>query len=264
MGLDLNKKTHFLITGASRGIGKCMAIEVSLKLKAGSVIVLLARNLEALQKTQSEILSKRSDVTVQVFSVDLSTAKAEDINKLLNDSLEQSQTKASDFERAFIIHNAGTVGDVSKRAKDISDTDMWTQYYHTNVFSTISLNVEYFKMFSQVPKLVVNVSSKCGIEPFASMSFYCSGKAAREMYFNVLAVEEKGNETLVLNYAPGAIDTDMTVYVQKDTVNSELHEAFRKQRETKTMLTTDQTTAKFLSVLEEGTFQSGAHIDYWD
>ncbi|XP_061393196.1 sepiapterin reductase-like [Musca vetustissima] len=264
MVLDLNTKTYFLVTGASRGIGKCMAIEVACKLKAGSVIVLVARNKEALENTQTAILAKRSDVTVRIVSIDLSSAKAENFQKLFSDSLAQSATKASDFKRAFIIHNAGTVGDVSKKAKDIADTEAWTQYYHMNLFSTISLNVEFFKVFAEVPKLVVNLSSKCAVEPFDSMSFYCSGKAAREMYFNVLAVEEKDTNTLVLNYAPGAIDTDMTVYVQKETVNKDLHEAFKSQRDNKTMLTVDQTTAKFIKILEEVEFKSGAHIDYWD
>lgn len=264
MALDLNKKTYFLLTGASRGIGKTMAIDVSTKLAAGSLIVLLARNKEGLEDTKTIIESKRTDVTVQTFSIDLSSAKAEQFQKLLSDSLDQCHTEAGAFEKAFIIHNAGTVGDVAKKAIDVSDTVAWTQYYHTNVFSTIALNVEFFKVFAGIPKLVVNLSSKCGIEPFASMSFYCSGKAAREMYFNVLAVEEKDNDTLVLNYAPGAIDTDMTVYVQKETVNKELHEAFKSQRDTKTMLTAEQTTGKFIKVLEEGQFQTGAHVDYWD
>lgn len=264
MGLDLNKKTFFLVTGASRGIGKCMAIKVASKLKAGSVIVLVARNTEALQKTKSEIESERSDVIVQTFSVDLSTAKAEQFQKVLNDSLNQRKTEASSFEKAFIIHNAGTVGDVSKQAKDISDTELWTQYYHTNVFSAISLNAEFFKVFSKTSKLVVNISSICGLEPFVSMSLYCSGKAAREMYFKVLAEEEKATDTLVLNYAPGPIDTDMTILIQNETINNDLQEMFRKQRETKTMLTTEQTTDKFIKILEESTFESGAHIDYFD
>ncbi|XP_075158170.1 sepiapterin reductase [Haematobia irritans] len=264
MGLDLNKKTVFLVTGASRGIGKKMAIEVSLKLKAGSLIILMARNMEALEKTKSEIVSKRSDVTVLVYSIDLTTATAEQFNRLLQDAIAKSQSKANDFERAFIIHNAGTVGDVSKKAIDISNIEIWREYYHMNVFSTISLNVEFFKIFPEVPKLVVNISSKCAIVPFASMSFYCSGKAARDMYFSVLAVEEKDNDTLVLNYAPGAIDTDMTVYVQNETICKELHKSFKNQRDTKTMLTTEQTTEKFLKIIQESTFQSGAHIDYWD
>ncbi|XP_013108458.2 sepiapterin reductase [Stomoxys calcitrans] len=262
--MDLNKKTYFLITGASRGIGKSMALEIASKLKAGSVILLMARNLEALQKTKSEIESKRSDVTVQVISIDLSTAKAVQFQKIISGSLVQSQQEVSSFDRAFIIHNAGTLGDVTRKAQEMGETELWTQYYHTNVFATIALNVEFFKVFPTVPKLVVNISSLCSIEPFISMSLYCSGKAAREMYFKVLAVEEKDNDTLVLNYAPGAIDTDMTMIIQEDSFNLDLQDAFKTQRDNRTMLTTQQTAEKFIKVLEEVSFETGAHIDYYD
>uniref|UniRef100_A0A1A9WC54 Sepiapterin reductase n=1 Tax=Glossina brevipalpis TaxID=37001 RepID=A0A1A9WC54_9MUSC len=264
MVLDLNKKTYFLVTGASRGIGRTLAIEIAQKLKAGSVVVLLARNEDGLNVTKKTIeTSAKADILVQTYAIDLSKVKSEDFKQLLTDSIRKSGVTLKDFERAFIVHNAGTVGDVSKRAREVDDTIIWTDYYQTNVFSAIALNVEFFKLFSKTPKLVVNLSSKCGIEPFKSMSFYCSGKAAREMYFRVLAMEEP-NDTLVLNYAPGAIDTDMTVQVQNETMNTELREAFAKQRADQTMLTTEQTVAKFLQVLEAQNFKSGDHVDYWD
>lgn len=262
MVLDLNKKTYFLITGASRGIGQMMAIKMAAKLKAGSVMVLIARSSEGLMKTKAAIETLRNDVAVQTYSIDLSETKATNLKAMLLESMKNYSVES--FERAFIIHNAGTVGDVSKKAIDISDTDTWSQYYYTNLFSTIALNAEFFQTFAAIPKLVVNLSSKCGIEPFASMSFYCSGKAARDMYFKVLALEESETDTLVLNYAPGAIDTDMTIAVQNDTINKELHEAFKQQRISNTMLTTEQTCEKFLQVLEENKFKSGAHVDYWD
>lgn len=262
MLLDLQQKTYFLITGASRGIGQTLALKLSDKLGAGSVIVLLARNQEGLNKTKSAIDALGKDVQVKAIAIDLSKATAADFAKVLTESLSGGP-QVTDFQRALIVHNAGTVGDVSKRSIDVSDTNAWTVYYHTNVFSAISLNCEFFKLFTAIPKVVVNISSKCGIEPFASMSFYCSGKAARNMYFRVLAVEE-AHDTLVLNYGPGAIDTDMTVLVQRETINSDLSSAFKQQRESKTMLTTEQTTGKLIQVLEEQKFNSGDYVDYWD
>lgn len=264
MVLDLNKKTYLVVTGASRGIGKTMAIEVSKELKAGSVIILMARNKDDLNKTKASIEANRQDLKVMVYVVNLSKTDADELHKLLTHALLQFKEKISSFERAFIIHNAGTVGDVSKKAIDVPDTVIWTEYYHTNVFSTIALNVAFFSMFAFVPKLVVNITSKCALEPFVSMSFYCSAKAAREMYFSVLAAEEKDTDTLVLNYAPGAIDTDMTAYVQDATINKDLHDSFKSQRDTNTMLSTEQTTKKFLNILKEQKFKSGDHVDYWD
>lgn len=262
MVLDLEKRTYLLVTGASRGIGQCMAIEVASKLKAGSLIALLARSEQGLLNTRAGIEALGKDLKVCTFSTDLSLATATQFRELLEKSLEG--VNASDFERAFIIHNAGTVGDVSKSAVDVSDTLVWQQYFHVNVFSVISLNCEFFRVFSGTPKVVVNITSKCGIEPFASMSFYCSGKAAREMYFQVLATEQALGNVLVLNYAPGAIDTEMTKEVQRISINKELVGLFKMQRDTKTMLTTEQTTRKFLQVLQEQKFKSGDHVDYYD
>ncbi|XP_054730704.1 sepiapterin reductase [Anastrepha obliqua] len=262
MVLDLEKRTYLLVTGASRGIGQRMAVEVSAKLKAKSLIVLLARSEQGLAETKAHIEALGKDLKVCIFSIDLSSATATQFQELLAKSLQG--TRVSDFERAFIIHNAGSVGDVSKSAVDVSDTTVWQQYYHMNVFSVVSLNCEFFRTFTGVPKVVVNISSKCGIEPFASMSFYCSGKAARDMYFRVLATEQADEDVVVLNYAPGAIDTEMTVLVQRESMNKELAGFFKMQRDTKTMLTTTQTTKKFLQVLEEQKFKSGDHVDYWD
>ncbi|XP_014098826.1 sepiapterin reductase [Bactrocera oleae] len=262
MVLDLEKRTYLFVTGASRGIGQCMAIEVATKLKAGSVIVLLARSEQGLLNTKERIEALGNDLKVCTYSTDLSLATATQFRELLEKSLKG--VKVSDFERAFIIHNAGTVGDVSKSAVDVSDAHVWQQYYYVNVFSVIALNCEFFQVFSGTPKVVVNITSKCGIEPFASMSFYCSGKAAREMYFRVLATEQALDDVLVLNYAPGAIDTEMTEQVQRDSTNKELVGLFKMQRDTKTMLTPEQTTRKFLQVLQEQKFKTGDHVDYYD
>ncbi|XP_018800668.1 PREDICTED: sepiapterin reductase [Bactrocera latifrons] len=262
MVLDLEKRTYLFVTGASRGIGQRMSIEVAAKLKPGSIIVLLARSEQGLLNTKESIEALGNDLKVYTYSTDLSLVTATQFRELLEKSLKG--VKISDFERAFIIHNAGTVGDVSKSAVDVSDANVWHQYYYVNVFSVISLNCEFFRVFSGTPKVVVNITSKCAIEPFASMSFYCSGKAAREMYFRVLATEQALDNVVVLNYAPGAIDTEMTEQVQRESTNKELVGLFKKQRDNKTMLTPEQTTAKFLQVLQEQKFKTGDHVDYYD
>lgn len=45
-----------------------------------------------------------------------------------------------------------------------------------------------------------------------SWSLYCSAKAARDMLFKVLALEEAGT-VQVLNYAPGPLDNKMQVII---------------------------------------------------
>jgi len=71
----LSGKAFLLVTGASRGIGRQIAITFSSLLEEGSRVLLLARNKDALQEVASNIPSK---VKVHTVSTDLS--KSTDID----------------------------------------------------------------------------------------------------------------------------------------------------------------------------------------
>ncbi|XP_052892721.1 sepiapterin reductase-like [Anopheles moucheti] len=262
--MNLDQVAYFLVTGASRGIGAKMAIETARKFKPGSVVVLLARSASGLESTRSEILAVNPHVTVVTSSVDLATASKELLNEILDKSLGKQQPTGQ-FGLACVIHNVGTIGNIERKAIDMDDRTEWEQYFGTNLFTVAVLNSCFLRKFHSVSsKLVINITSKACLVPFQSMTYYCAGKAAREMYFRVLAEEEATTGVTVLNYSPGPVDTEMTVDLQANSNAPEIRDYFKNLRDTTTILTTEQTTAKFLHILQNGLFKSGDHVDYYD
>lgn len=254
-----DKTCYFVVTGASRGIGQRMAIETSKNFKNGSVIVLLARSEKDLLTTKAEILKNNENLVVKVVAWDLCKQDPKDYEKLF------SETYNGNFDMAVIIHNVGTVGDVSKKAKDHETYEELEKYYSINVISPIVLNNHFMKVVPQdVKKLIINVSSKASEVPFASFSLYCSAKASRKMFFKVLAEEEKSNNTVVLSYCPGPVETEMTNYVLSSSCDDGVVSYFKGLHDTKTILTTEQTTKRFLEILETGNFESGDQVDFYD
>lgn len=260
--MNLNKKTFFVVSGASRGIGQRMAIECAKKFKSGSVILLLARSETRLEQTKLEIYNETKSKKMSVFtkSIDLRHPTIDEIQNCFEDALKNKSI--DDFELAFIIHNVGTIGNIKKYSKQMNDISEWREYFDMNVFSVAVLNSIFIERFENCQKFIVNVTSLLAVEPYKATGFYCSGKAAREMYFRTLALEEK--EILVLNYSPGPVDTDMVADLETNSGSTDVQNIFSDMRKNKTILTTNQTTEKFLQIIEKGIYKSGDHVDYFD
>lgn len=74
-----------------------------------------------------------------------------------------------------------------------------------NLYSVTCLTSVFLSKFNSdaSEKCIVNITSLLGIEPFKSVGYYCVGKASREMYFRVLALENPALN--ILNYSPGKL-----------------------------------------------------------
>lgn len=258
-----NKNTFLVVTGASRGIGKKVAIQTSQKLRDPSIVVLLARSITGLEETKAEILKVNPNLRVICESIDLTKPSAEKLHEILFNAMHSICDNK--FDLAMIVHNVGTIGNVQQSAKQVDNYEVLQDYYSINVFAPIVLNTQFLKLIpSSYPRLIVNITSKAAILPMKSCSYYCAGKSAREMYFRVLSEEEKDNKVTVLNYSPGPIDTDMAVDMQANSCDGGMVEYFKNLRDTKTILTTEETTTKLLQILAAGKFSTGAHVDYYD
>ncbi|XP_074097550.1 sepiapterin reductase [Cotesia typhae] len=253
----LSGKVFLLITGASKGIGRQIAITFSELLDKDSKLLLLARDENGLKETAGKI---RNHVQVDYVSVDLSVAPADRLTDIVN-----THVNPGEYDRAVVVHNVGSIGDLSKFTDAMNDFDVWRKYYDLNVFSPAVLNSVFMKIFNQnvkAKKLVINITSLCGIKPFKSMGYYCSGKAGREMYFKVFA--EEFPEVNVLNYSPGPVETDMLRTIAETSADDDTRKNMSDTRRERKQLTTDQTVNRLVGVLKDQKYKSGDHVDYFD
>ena len=256
--IDLSGPSFCVVSGASQGIGRSLAVEVSQHLGPKSVMLLLARNKSELAITAS--LCKADDV--QYVSIDLSIASEKEMHDIVINALKGRQVQ--DFSKCIIFHNVGSLGNMSIETHRMENIEELRDYYDLNVFKVISLNTQFLKIFEEIENriIIVNITSLCAIKPMSGMAYYCSGKAAREMYFKVLAEEKK--DIKVLNYAPGPVETAMIDYVLEEAVNENLRNVFTSFREQGALLKSEVTAKKCMNILFSGKFSSGDHVDFFD
>ncbi|XP_018646665.1 ankyrin repeat-containing, putative [Schistosoma mansoni] len=221
-----NADCFVVITGASRGFGRAFAVELVKSMSSGKDhaaslnVLLMARDVNALRVTESEMyasLSTNSEmkltILVSTSSLDMSNANKENLLNDLNPlfQLASSYPIKSNIQCQWnmLVHNAATLGNIHSKSYERFNIDALDTYYHTNLTIPIlltSLFVDYFTSYHQ-PITIVNISSLAADQPFPCMSDYCISKAARQMYFKCLPID---NPSLaVLNYSPGPLNTNM-------------------------------------------------------
>ncbi|XP_053970505.1 sepiapterin reductase-like isoform X1 [Hylaeus volcanicus] len=256
----LSGKVFLLITGASRGIGRQIATSFGSVLQEGSHILLLATNLNALKESATYI---PPSISVDTVSVDLGKATKDELHSIIMQSIKNKRQK--EFDRVVIVHNAGTTGNVTESTNDMTDINAWRNYFDINVFSPAILNGVVMKIFNEetnTEKKIINITSLFGIQAGKGVGYYCTGKAAREMFFKVFALENP--QVDVLNYSPGPVQTDMFQHICDEVGNQETKIQFNDMVKKASVLTCEQTVNRLLSVLKNRKYKSGDHVDYFD
>ncbi|XP_064614612.1 sepiapterin reductase-like [Liolophura sinensis] len=272
-----SRKSICFVTGASRGLGKAIALKFASTFKAPITFVLIARNQNGLTSV-AELLRQVDDslttttpktklsIKVCTRAVDLSDLTT-DYFALFSGILQELDSKPGDYEQAIIVHNAGSLGDVSKNARAFNDRKELASYYSLNLTNVIALNSQFMQTFSEDKtkfRLVINISSICALEAFKTWSVYCTGKAARDMFFSVLGKEEQETKTTVLNYAPGPLITDMGDEARTKTADPDIRKMFEEFKRDGKNLECDTSAERLMEILWRMKFTSGQHVDFFD
>lgn len=255
--IDFTKKSLIFITGASKGIGRTIAIETSKLLNENSIIILLARSKNYLKDTESEINRFNKSLRVFTYVADLSKPNIEDYNGIMKEVL--GKVEYNDIHNGLIFHNAANSGCL-RQTTELTDLSVWREYYDLNLFSVVLLNNAFINNLRSVVQqlMIVNITSYLGHTPLKNTAMYSSAKAARELLFKVLALEEP--TTLVLNYSPGPVDTEMFDSMMKNAQSIEVRRKFKVTKETQ-ISTPYATVNKMLDILRKGNFKSGETIE---
>lgn len=193
----MNQKTA-IITGASRGLGKEMAINLA---KDGvNIIFSYHQNKQKAEEVILEIESYGQKAIAFPYNADNYKSGKEFIGKTIK-YLEQ-QNGNPNFD--FLINNAGT--GTSNFIKDTTETQF-------DEMMNIHAKSVYFLTQSALPYInkagrIINISSGLTRFSFPGMSAYAMMKGSIEVFTRYLA-KELGPQKITANViAPGAIATD--------------------------------------------------------
>lgn len=196
-----------LITGATRGIGKQIAITLA---KQGYNIALNYRKEnEELENTKKEI----EKIGVQVLAVKGDVANFENCENFVKQVIERFG------QIDVLVNNAGITKDMLLMRMKKEDFE---QVIDTNLVGTfyVTKNVVPYMMKARSGR-IINISSVVGISGNAGQTNYSASKAGIIGFTKSLAKEIASRNILVNAVAPGFIETNMTD-VLKDDVKQEI------------------------------------------
>ncbi|MFB1081144.1 3-oxoacyl-[acyl-carrier-protein] reductase [Jeotgalibacillus sp. JSM ZJ347] len=199
--MKLEGKTA-VVTGASRGIGRSIAIELA---KNGSnVVVNYSGNEEKAKETAKEV--EAAGAKALVFKADVSNA--DDVQAMLKETL--SEFGSIDI----LVNNAGITKDnLLMRMKE----DDWDQVMDINLKSVfLTTKAAARPMMKQRKGKIINVSSIVGVMGNAGQANYVASKAGVIGLTKTSAKELAPRGINVNAVAPGFIETDMTGELAED------------------------------------------------
>ena len=195
--IDLNGK-KVLVTGASGGIGRAIAMELS---SSGADLCLTGRN-----KSELENLQKIIGGNCQIIISDLSNSEG------INSLADQAQDIMGQID--ILVNNAGITKD--NLFMRMSEDD-WNEVININLNSIFKLTKQLIKgMIKRRYGRIINITSVIGVAGGAGQSNYSASKAGIIAMSKSLAQEVGSRSVTVNSIAPGFIETNMTAELSDD------------------------------------------------
>jgi 3-oxoacyl-[acyl-carrier protein] reductase len=208
-----------IVTGAGRGIGRAIALELA---SQGAAIVLAARSREELEETAQLVSSAGG----RCLAAQTNVADAESVASLCRACLKEfGQIDA-------LVNNAGTQGPIGPLVEN--DPAEWLRTLAVNTFGAFLCMREALPhMISRRSGKIVNLSGGGATAPRPNFSAYGTSKAALVRLTETVAEEVRPYNIQVNAIAPGAVNTRMLEEVLQagEAAGAELQAAHKRKAE---------------------------------
>jgi NAD(P)-dependent dehydrogenase (short-subunit alcohol dehydrogenase family) len=190
-----------LVTGASKGVGKGIAIELA---RAGcDVVVNYASDAAGADATVADI----AGLGRQAIAVRADVGKSADVDAMFDKA-------AGRFSRLdVLVNNAGV--QTWKALLDLEESE-WDRVIGTNLKGTFLCTQRAARRMTSSGGSIINIGSGCNKWPFPKLVDYTASKGGIEQFTKVAAVELGKHRIRVNCVAPGAIEIERTQHEAGD------------------------------------------------
>jgi len=231
----------YIVTGASRGLGHAIAMQLC-----------AARDTRVLAISRAGMRDGppwrdlRADLATEAGQ----TAAADAITAAL---------AAEKWQRAVLINNAGVVEPLAVVGRT-GATEIRRSIAVNLTAPFVLMNVFLAGSPPVATRRVINISSGAGRRPIAGSGAYCAGKAGLDMISRVAALEAESSTVpvSVCSLAPGIIETDMQG-VARGASDEQFPSApmFRSFKSENLLKTPDEVAARILALERAGKLPPG-------
>ena len=188
-------KKLVVITGASSGIGKCIAQAFS---KAGYPLLLLARRIDLMEEMKLPNTMCKSVDVLDLEAFHMAVKEAED--------------KFGPVE--CLINNAGLM---KLGHPAFQDPKEWKEMLDVNVMGVLNgMHVVLKNMVERKGGTIINISSLAGRKTFEDHTVYTGTKFAVHGISENARWEVAGSDVRIITIAPGAVETDLINQITND------------------------------------------------